>query len=87
MSDLAGIVRYAIRILSLAILARSLISWFDPTMRFPISQILVDITEPILGPIRRTIPALGGMIDLSPIVALILLQIIGKIINNALVGA
>ncbi len=87
MSDLAGIVRLAINILSIAIIARSLISWFDPTMRFPISKLLVDVTEPILGPIRRTIPALGGMIDLSPIVALVLLRFIGSIINNALVSA
>ena len=87
MSDLAGIVRLAINILSIAIIARSLISWFDPQMRFPISQLLVDITEPILGPIRRTVPAIGGMIDISPIVALILLRIIGSILNNALTSA
>ncbi len=50
-------------------------SWFDPTFRNPLGRFLVDITEPILGPIRRFMP--GGMtIDFSPIVAIVLLNIL-----------
>ena len=84
MSDLAGILNLLFNVLSLAVLARALLSWFDPTMRFPVSQLLVDLTEPIIGPIRRVVPPLGGTIDLSPIIALFLLQAIGRIIVNSI---
>jgi YggT family protein len=44
----------------------------------------VDLTEPIIAPIRRVVPPIGGMIDLSPIVALILLQVIERVIISSL---
>ena len=84
MSDISGIVNLLFTVLSIAVIARALLSWFDPTMRFPISQLLVDLTEPIIAPIRRIIPPLGGMIDLSPLVALVLLQVIERVIMSSL---
>jgi YggT family protein len=45
--------------------------------------VLNDITEPILGPIRRILPPLGG-IDLSPLVAIILIQVISNLLLQAL---
>jgi YggT family protein len=50
------------------LLARVLISWVSPSPLNPIVQFLYRATEPILDPIRRTLPPLG-MMDLSPIVA------------------
>lgn len=47
----------------------------DP--RNPAVIFLHDITEPILAPIRQFMPRMG-MLDLSPMVAIILLQIIGQ---------
>ena len=47
----------------------------DP--RNPVAIFLGDITEPILSPIRQFMPRLG-MLDLSPLVAIILLQLIGR---------
>lgn len=84
MSDIAGILNLLFTVLSLAVIARALISWFDPGFRYPISQMLVDLTEPIIGPIRRVVPPLGGMIDLSPIIALILLQVISRVVIGSL---
>jgi YggT family protein len=47
----------------------------------PLSQVLYQITEPILGPIRRLLPAMGGF-DFSPMIALIVLNlIIGQLIR------
>ena len=71
--------------LSLAILARVLLSWIqvDPHNQFV--QLLYQITEPILGPLRRFIPPLG-MIDISPIVALFVLQLAHRIILSTLAG-
>lgn len=84
MSDISGILNLLFTVLSIAVIARALLSWFDPTMRFPISQLLVDLTEPIIAPIRRIVPPLGGMIDLSPLVALVLLQVIERVIMSSL---
>jgi YggT family protein len=47
----------------------------DP--RNPVFIFLHDITEPILAPIRQFMPRLG-MIDLSPLVAIILLQVLAR---------
>lgn len=84
MTDIAGILNLLFTVLSLAIIARALLSWFDPGFRYPISQMLVDLTEPIIAPIRRVVPPLGGMIDLSPIIALVLLQILERVLINSL---
>lgn len=45
--------------------------------------VLYDITEPILEPLRRVIPRLG-MLDFSPLVAIILLNIIAQAASRAL---
>jgi YggT family protein len=42
-------------------------------------RIVYEITEPILGPIRRVLPALGGL-DLSPMIALILIQVAERVL-------
>ena len=66
------------QIYSYVLLARALASWIpnlDPY--HPIMQFLYQLTEPVLDPVRRLIPPLGGMIDISMIVvffALVVLQ-------------
>jgi YggT family protein len=62
-------------VLWIAILARVLISWFDPMFKNSFSRILHDVTEPILGPIRSMLPR-TGMVDLSPIVAFLIIWIL-----------
>jgi len=71
--------------LDLAILARILLSWFrvDPYNR--VVQTLYQITEPILAPFRRLIPPIG-LIDISPIVALLVLQILQRIVITMAIG-
>ena len=68
-------VNLLIYVLSLAIFGRVVMSWISPGGNDPVSTILFQITEPILGPIRRVMPRLG-MFDLSPMVALILLNFV-----------
>ena len=84
MSDIASIINLAITLLTFAVIGRALISWFDPRMTSSVARLLVDITEPIIAPVRQVVPAIGGMIDISPIVTIILLQIIGRIVTSAL---
>jgi YggT family protein len=72
-------------LLELAILARVLLSWFRIDPYHPVVAFLYQITEPILGPLRRVIPPLG-MIDISPIVALILMDVIRQIVRAIILG-
>ncbi|MFM7171771.1 MAG: YggT family protein [Caldilinea sp.] len=78
MNALFEILAAVLQIYSYVLLARSLASWIpnlDPY--HPIMQFLYQLTEPVLDPVRRLIPPLGGMIDISMIVvffALVVLQ-------------
>ncbi len=63
--------------LTAAIFFRALLSWFPIDPRNPLVTLLYDITEPILEPLRRVIPRLG-MIDITPLVAILLVQVIGN---------
>ncbi|MCC6945377.1 MAG: YggT family protein [Thermomicrobiales bacterium] len=83
MSDLASLVNFFFTILTLLVLCRALLSWFDPGYRTSIGQILVQITEPLLAPIRSLLPN-TGVIDLSPIILILGLQILRQIVVSAL---
>ena len=83
MSWLASFVSLLFWALELAILIRVLLSWFRPNPYNPFVQAIYQITEPIMGPLRRIIPPLG-MIDITPMVALIILQIIQEIVLTAI---
>jgi YggT family protein len=50
-------------------------SWFSPMPTNMLTIFLYRITEPILAPLRRIIPRVG-MFDLTPMVAIIILQLI-----------
>ena len=69
----------------LAVLARVLLSWFRVNPYHPVVAFLYRITEPVLRPLRNVIPSLG-MIDISPIVALILIDIIRQIMRAIILG-
>ena len=69
--------------ITLAIIIRALVSWFQLDPRSPLIQALNSITEPILDPIRRIVPRIA-MIDFSPIIAILLLQFISRLIQQQL---
>jgi YggT family protein len=71
------------QILSLAILVRVLLSWVDPTGNMRITQVMRDLTEPILAPIRNLLPNMM-MFDFSPIIAMLLLQALQRLIIGAM---
>ena len=55
------------------VIARAVISWVNPDPFNPIVRFLTSATDPLLRPIRRFVPLVGGGIDLSPILLLLLL--------------
>ncbi len=66
-----------------AIIVRVLFSWFamggGAGSGGPVLRLLDDVTEPILAPLRRVIPTLG-MIDITPIVAIVLINFVTTLI-------
>ncbi len=81
---IAEVVVVTIYVLTLAIIARALLSWFpNVNPANPIVEFLITITEPILAPIRSVMPRMG-FIDLTPMIAIILLNVIGRIIVSNL---
>lgn len=75
--QLISLITFAVRIYSLIIIARAIISWVQPNPYNPIVQILYRLTEPVLFPIRKALAKRMGNIgiDLSPIVAIVLLNV------------
>jgi YggT family protein len=73
-------------LLTFAIIAHALLSWL-PIDRYgnPFVRVLDQIVAPILEPLRRVVPPIG-MMDVTPIVALIILQVLQALIDNLLWG-
>ena len=68
----SGILGIALNIAMIVIIARAILSWVSPDPYNPIVRIINQLSEPILFPIRRRVPYMGG-IDWSPIIALMII--------------
>ncbi len=62
-----------------SILIQAILSWVNPMGHNPVASLLHSLNEPVLRPIRRVIPPISGM-DLSPLVAIIGLQVLKMLI-------
>lgn len=72
-----------IQLYAYCFLVYSLLSWVPNLDRsHPAIQFLYQITEPVLEPIRRLVPPLGGMIDISALIAMIALFILSSIVTG-----
>ncbi len=69
---------------TIVIIINALLSWVSPDPLNPVVQLITLINAPIIDPIRRVIPPVGGMIDISPIIAIIALQIANGIGHSIL---
>ena len=67
----------------LALIIRIILSWINISPYNPISRITHQITEPLLGKIRQYIKPLG-MFDFSPMIAIILLEVIQRVVASLL---
>src|SRR6476469_7738025 len=78
LGSIATIVVYLLTALNLMIFLRAILSWFMPVGRDPLTKLLVDLTDPVLIPVRqivsRIIPMQG--IDFSPMIVLLLIQFV-----------
>ncbi len=65
---------------------RALLSWFNLPPTNPLVTMLHDVTEPILSPLRRVVPRIG-MMDITPVVAIILMDFVRRILHEVLISA
>ena len=70
-------------ILLLAIFVRAILSWFPIARDNPLVVVVFQLTEPVLGPIRRVLPRMGAL-DLSPMVAMFLIILLLSILAQAI---
>lgn len=77
--SIAGIIELLIQIFTFAIFISILLSWIAPRTYTPMTSLLHSLSEPMLEPARRIIPAIGGL-DISPIAVFILLQLTEKLL-------
>lgn len=82
MDGIIGLVKLLIDVLIFAIFGRSIISWFPIDRNGPIVRTLNAITDPVLDPLRRVIP-LVGMVDITPMIAIITLVVISSQLSGS----
>ena len=70
---LVDLVRFSLYILSFAVVVQAILSWVNPET--PLGPVFDALTRPFLRPLRRVLPPIAN-VDLSPLVLLILLQVL-----------
>ncbi|MBI4339736.1 MAG: YggT family protein [Chloroflexi bacterium] len=74
-----GLIEFVGTLFYVAIFARVVLSWFPNARSHPLVQMVYLVTEPILAPVRRFVPTFGAL-DLSPMIALILVLIVQQVL-------
>ncbi|MCK4916692.1 MAG: YggT family protein [Candidatus Omnitrophica bacterium] len=69
---LAGVLSFVLKTFNFIIFVRVIMSWVSADPRNKIVQFILNVTEPILAPIRRVLPV--SAIDLSPMIAFFLIM-------------
>ena len=77
---LFGLVRMALTGLMGMLLLYAVLSWVQT--RSPVAEVLSRLCAPLLRPLRRILPLMGG-VDLSPLAALLLLQVAMIVLGHA----
>ena len=79
--DVAQLSGFLIQMLTWAIIARMLLTWFPIDQNGPLFQTLVRVTEPLIQPLRKLMPS-SGMLDFSPMLAIIVLIVLGGLVSG-----
>lgn len=75
-------VNYLLQLLSWVVIISALLSFFlDPY--HPVRRTLDSVVEPMLAPIRRILPPIGGF-DFSPVVLLVIIQVLANLFTSLL---
>lgn len=69
-----------------SVIAVVVVSWIAPGSNHPAIQLVAQITEPVMRPVRNIVPSMGGL-DLSPIIVFLILNVVSVVIDHMKVGA
>ncbi len=86
MPSIVALLDVVVTVVVFAIIGRAILSWFVRDPSHPLMRLLIDVTEPILGPIRRMLPQ-TWMIDLSPLIAILVIQVFWRIVRALALSA
>jgi YggT family protein len=83
--EIIRLVSAIIQLFVFLIVARAIGSFFIRDWSTGIPRFLWDVTEPVLAPVRRVLPPFGGL-DFSPLVVIILLQVLSGFLQSTAAG-
>lgn len=69
-----------------SVIAVVVVSWIAPQSGHPAIQLVAQITEPVMKPVRSVMPSMGGL-DLSPIIVFLILNVISVVIDHMKIAA
>ena len=81
---LARVVNILVQLITLLVIVKVFLSYFMSPYH-PLRSNIDRIIDPLLNPIRRIIPSLGAL-DLSPIILIVIIQLLGRIIISILLS-
>jgi YggT family protein len=77
--SIIGVTALFIKVFFFALIISVILSWVAQGSHNPAAELINQICDPLLAPIRRILPSLGGL-DLSPIVAFLVLNLINMLV-------
>ena len=86
MGSISSVISIVAELLFLALIIRAVLSWLTGVVALqPIARFFNRVTDPILEPIRRIVPPLGG-IDMSPLIAMLVIWLAESLLLTLLAG-
>lgn len=85
-AGVAALANAILKIYFFAMIVMIILSWVAPNASHPSALLVMQLVEPIMAPVRKVIPPLG-MIDLSPIVVFIAINLVDGLVVGALIRA
>jgi YggT family protein len=84
--SISSVISILAEVLFLALIIRAVLSWLAGVAALqPIARFINRVTDPLLEPIRRVVPPLGG-IDMSPLVAMLVIWLVESLLLTVLAG-
>jgi len=80
---LAMVLDTVLTLAMVVVIARAVLSWVSPDPRNPVVRIIIQLSEPMLFPVRRRVPYFAG-IDFSPVIVLLIIMFLNEFAVNTL---
>ena len=84
--SISSVISILAELLFLALIIRAVLSWLTGVVALqPVARFINRVTDPLLEPIRRIVPPLGG-IDMSPLIAMLVIWLVESLLLTLLAG-